>query len=65
MNKLPTKISVLCFLLLMLLISPTALAQYQVGDVVSDFSLTSVDLAQISLYDFKGKAILLNFFATW
>ncbi len=38
---------------------------YDIGDVVGDFSLPDLDGNLVSLYDFEGDIILLNFFATW
>lgn len=35
------------------------------GASAPDFSLTSLDGSQIKLSDFRGKAVLLNFWATW
>ena len=43
----------------------TIYAQYRVGDTVDNFTLNDVDGNPYTLYDFKGKVILLNFFATW
>lgn len=37
----------------------------QVGDIAPDFSITDVDGNQISLSQFKGKPVVLAFFATW
>ena len=37
----------------------------EVGQNAPDFSLANSDGQKISLSDFKGKAIILNFFATW
>lgn len=48
-------------LLLALLISSTAHAQYKVGDVVSDFTLQSYDGGMISLFDYSGDVVLLTF----
>ena len=48
-------------LLLALLISSTAHAQYKVGDVVSDFTLQSYDGSTISLFDYSGDVVLLTF----
>lgn len=58
------KIGAIYFLAVFFMNGQPAFAQYKVGDVVSDFSLTAVNLQQISLYDFQGKAIFLNFFTT-
>ncbi|MCH8299812.1 MAG: redoxin domain-containing protein [Candidatus Marinimicrobia bacterium] len=49
------------YLLLALLISSTAHAQYKVGDVVSDFTLQSYDGGMISLFDYSGDVVLLTF----
>jgi peroxiredoxin len=35
------------------------------GAPAPDFSLTSLDGTQLKLSDFRGKAVLLNFWATW
>ena len=48
-------------LLLALLISSTAHAQYQVGDAVSDFTLQSHDGGTITLFDYSGDVLLLTF----
>ena len=37
----------------------------EVGQNAPDFGLVNSDGQKISLSDFKGKAIILNFFATW
>lgn len=49
------------YLLLALLISSTAHAQYKVGEVVSDFTLQSYDGGMISLFDYSGDVVLLTF----
>ena len=49
----------------LVLIPSMALATYDIGDVVNDFTLLDVDGNSVSLYDFEGDVILLNFFATW
>lgn len=35
------------------------------GDKAPDFTLTTVDGKQVSLHDFKGKPIMINFWGTW
>ena len=37
----------------------------EVGQGAPDFSLANADAKNVSLADFKGKAIILNFFANW
>lgn len=37
----------------------------ETGQYAPDFSLANTDGQNVSLSDFKGKAIVLNFFATW
>jgi len=37
----------------------------QVGDAAPDFQLTSLDGQAVSLSDFAGSPVLLNFWATW
>lgn len=59
------KISSIYFLLFILLFSQTAFAQHKVGDTVSDFTLTDVNGDSISLFDYQGKVVLLNFFAVF
>ncbi len=40
-------------------------APYRVGDVVQDFTLPDLDGKPVKLSDFRGKPIVLAFFATW
>ncbi len=42
-----------------------AQAAYQVGDVVDDFTLVDTEGISHSLYDYKGKIIVLNFGEYW
>jgi len=37
----------------------------EIGDKAPDFELTTVDGEQLKLSDFKGKRVMLNFWATW
>lgn len=37
----------------------------QVGKLAPDFTLPTLDGQDISLHDLRGKAVLLNFWATW
>jgi cytochrome oxidase Cu insertion factor (SCO1/SenC/PrrC family) len=40
-------------------------ASYAVGDTVTNFTLNDVHGNPISLYNYQGEVILLNFFTTW
>jgi peroxiredoxin len=44
---------------------PTTTAGKLQGQVAPDFTLTSLDGKTMKLSDFRGKAVLLNFWATW
>ncbi|MBI5524541.1 MAG: TlpA family protein disulfide reductase [Desulfarculus sp.] len=48
--------------MILLLNSPVALAQ---GNQAVDFNLPSIYGGKLSLSDFKGRVVLLDFFATW
>jgi hypothetical protein len=37
----------------------------QIGMVAPDFTATKLDGTMVSLKSFRGKAVLLNFWATW
>jgi len=39
-------------------------AEYKVGDTVSDFTLPDLDGNQVTLSDYSGRLVLLNFFTT-
>ncbi len=46
--------------------APSASAEgTEVGKLAPDFQLQSLDGQMVSLGDFRGKAVLLNFWATW
>lgn len=53
------------FLAISLLASQPALAAYEIGDTIDDFSLPNLQGELISLTDFDGQVVLINFFATW
>jgi hypothetical protein len=53
------------FLLLAILAAAPAPAVYETGDTVEDFTLPRPEGGMLSLSDFAGDVILLNFFATW
>lgn len=53
-------------LVLTMALAPTrAHASNYVGDTMDDFTLLDVDGVPVSLYDFAGDIIVVNFFATW
>ena len=43
----------------------TLVAAPQIGFLAPDFSLPSLDGTTITLSDFRGKAVILNFWASW
>lgn len=51
-------------LLLSFIVAPLGVAQLP-GDAAPDFTLTDSAGAVVSLSDFQGKPLLLNFWATW
>ncbi len=55
----------LVFSILLLLMPTLASAAYELGDTVENFTLLDLDGNPVSLNDFEGDVILLNFFATW
>ena len=44
---------------------PAPMEGADVGKLASDFQLPGLDGQMVSLSDFQGKAVLLNFWATW
>ena len=52
-------------ILMLALAAALPAAAYEVGDVVEDFTLPTLDGGEASLYDHRGEVILLNFFTTW
>ena len=40
-------------------------AQYAVGDTVTSFSLKDMNNNTVTLNQFNGKIVLLNFFTSW
>ena len=50
---------------LSLAVAGPAQANYEVGSSVDDFTLLDLQGAPVSLSDFSGQVILINFFATW
>jgi len=40
-------------------------APLNVGDIAHDFGLPDLDGQQVALADFKGKPVIINFWATW
>jgi cytochrome oxidase Cu insertion factor (SCO1/SenC/PrrC family) len=68
MNSLNCKMRIavpICLLIFLCWGVYAASAQYKVGDTVSDFALVDVNGDSISLFDYRGKVILLNFFTVY
>jgi len=62
---LQAKIAITTCLLIFLFIGiKLTYAQYKVGDKITDFTLADVNGDSISLFDYRGKVILLNFFTS-
>jgi len=55
----------LWIVVLTLLVAAHAQAQYGVGDPVDDFTLNDASGTPVSLSDFEGMVVLLNFWADW
>jgi peroxiredoxin len=51
--------------LLLLAVPAWPVHRVQIGKPAPDFSLPSIGGKKVSLSDFKGKAVFLNFWATW
>lgn len=51
--------------LIALLTAGIALSQYKVGDSVANFTLADVNGNPVSLSDYQGKVLLLNFFTSF
>ena len=58
------KLCVVFISLLLFIVPAFVYGQYAVGDTVVDFTATTVTGEEISLFDYKGQAIFLNFFTT-
>ncbi len=52
------------YAVLLVSIPSASFAAYKVGDIVTDFTLADLEGNQVSLYDFSGQIVLLNFFET-
>jgi len=53
------------FMIVLMLAACSQSSAVEIGQSAPDFSLTGVDGQKTSLSDFKGKAVILNFFANW
>lgn len=59
-------VTLLSFLLSFSFLIPLiSLGQYTVGDTVNNFTLSDIDNNPVSLYDYYGQVVLLNFWAIW
>ena len=39
--------------------------QYKIGDSVGDFMLPTLDGTEVNVNAFRGRVLLINFFASW
>ncbi|MDL2298817.1 TlpA family protein disulfide reductase [Synergistaceae bacterium OttesenSCG-928-D05] len=60
------KVTVFCVLIIALvLFTATAATALEIGAQVPNFTLSDMDGKKVSLEDFRGKPVLLNFWASW
>ena len=67
MSKIDQLRPLLGLLILSVILLPALPAQatYQLGDVVDDFTLNDLTGTPVSLSDYAGDIVVINFFATW
>ena len=65
MNKMLKVVLPIILTLMLLVTGCSAPSVARVGEPAPDFRLENLDGQSISLSDFRGKPILLNFWATW
>ena len=53
------------FLILMLLLIPATAFSISIGEIASDFVLKDMEGKEVTLKDFNGKVVFINFWATW
>ena len=57
---------ILMFAIMVCLVGACAkVSALEIGDEAKDFTLKNIEGKEVKLSEFKGKAIILNFFATW
>jgi len=61
----PLAAGLLVVMLSALLWAGPVAAQYELGDTLDDFTLLDLYGTPISLSDYSGQVVLINFFATW
>lgn len=49
------------FIVMVFVMAHAVIAVYQVGDTAADFTLFDSDGNPVSLYDYKGTIVLINF----
>ena len=52
-------------LILILLLIPVTAFSLSIGETAPDFTLKDLEGKDVSLKDFKGKVVFINFWATW
>ena len=65
MNKMLKVVSLIILTSMLLVAGCSAPSVARVGEPAPDFRLENLDGQSISLSDFRGKPVLINFWATW
>ncbi|MEK6657188.1 MAG: redoxin domain-containing protein, partial [Nitrospirota bacterium] len=52
-------------LILILILIPVTAFSLSIGETAPDFNLKDLEGKDVSLKDFKGKVVFINFWATW
>jgi len=64
MSQRITKFNMFAYLWLLLLLPFSLFSQYAVGDTAANFTLSDINGNTVSLSDFLGDMVVINFFRT-
>ena len=53
------------FLILILLLIPATAFSISIGEIAPNFVLKDMEGKEVTLKDFNGKVVFINFWATW